>query len=1088
MTSTPGGAVRRLVFLALLGLAGAALTSGGPAAAQTLTTGAIQGGVTDAVSGEPLAGVTVIVASPALQGEQVAITDEAGQYKITSLPPGDYTVRFIYAELTARRPVTVSINKTSPAHAALDLTEAVGEVITIESRPPAIDPTSTSQGVTLDQGYTRNLPVGRTYDDLLTAAAGSASDDAGVSFAGSSSLENQYVVDGVNTTTLVYGQVGAPVINEFIEQTEILTGGYNAEHGRSTGAVVNVVTKSGSNQLHGSVFAYVSPGATVAGATPIRTQTASIDAESSQIFDADVGVELGGPIVRDRLWFYVGFAPHVGREHLDRVTKRRVDAGGDGVPDVDPDTGFLVFEELDRERRLARATSYQFVTKLNGAISPEHQGMVSLIGTPGSGNELGVNGLPAATHLEYRALTTDLSGRWTSKLDDGKTELEAVVGWHRASYAQTPIHGDAAGVPRQNLYYGDLGTWGMLGGESAATIAGCRDGGADDRYPGIRNCPDEGESYAIGGPGGLADVTEERRSARLAATQRFTGLGHHEIKVGADLENNLLRQRRQASGDMYFDVMLPTDWSAGETYVYRYVRLASDGNPQGFTGACPDSDQGTDFACEFLGPTDVVGQTVNWAAYLRDSWQLRPNLTVNLGLRYEEQRLRYARDLQGTVDPFTGEYRGTDAMTLRGMWAPRLGVVYDWTRQGRSKLYAHWGRFYESVPMDLNSINFGGETTYRAVYEMGQCGDSDDGVGAPDGPSCLDGGETPSLGSNVFGSGVLVAPGVRAQYLDEAILGVEVAIDDDLKVGLAVHDRRLGRVLEDVSPDNTETYILSNPGEFPEAEADALRAQIEATADPDERARLEHLLEVYTGIRAFEKPSRVYNALQLTASRRLSRALFVQGSYTYARTRGNFPGLYSPDSGAINPNITAQYDLIELLGNRRGPLPADRPHELKVDGYYTFALAGRSALTTGARARLSSGTPVDALGSNAMYGFDEAFVLPRGAIGRTEIDAGLDLHLSYGRDLGGGRAIEVFTDVFNVFDRQAAIYLDETYTRDNVNPIIGGDDEDLVFVKTQDWDGTEPDDPTTPTRNRNFRNAELRNPPLTARFGARLTF
>ncbi len=1061
----------------------------GLASAQSLTSGAIQGVVSDTATGEPLTAVTVVVTSPALQGSQAAFTDDTGRYKITSLPPGTYTITCYFAELAVRRTgVEVAVDRTTPGHLEIDSARAVGEVITIDGRAPAIDPTSTTQGVTIDQAYTRRLPVGRSYDDNLTAAAGSSSDDAGVSFSGSSSLENQYIVDGVNTTTLVYGQVGSSLVNEFIEQTEIITGGYNAEFGRSTGGVVNVVTRTGSNQLHGSVFGHFGPGALIARAAPTPTQTASIDAESAVVYDVDVGFEIGGPIVRDRLWFYAGLAPHVEREQLERVTKRRVDADSDGVPDVDPDTGFLRFEELDRQRLPVLTRSYPLVAKLNLAVAPEHQGQLGVIGTPASGNDPGVDGLPGATRLASTQLTTDVSAKWTSKLFDSKTELEGLLGWHRAGYRQRSLDAATRDLPRQNLFYGDLGTWGRLGGESAATLDGCADGGMEDPYPMIRNCPDEGHGYAVGGPGALADSTEQRFGARLSATQRFQGLGHHEVKAGLDAEDNRLRTRRGTSGDVAFDVMLPTAWSDGETIASRYVRLAPEGNPGGLADLCPDTDQGTSYACELLGPTDVIGETVNWAAYLRDSWQVRPSLTINAGLRYEEQRLRYARELQHTVDPFTGEPRGTNAMELRGMWAPRVGVIYDWTDEGRAKVYGHWGRYFESVPMDLNSVNFGGETTYRRVYDPAQCGDPVDGVGGPDGAGCVAGGEAPALGSNVYGSGVLVAPGVKAQYLDEAILGVEVALQDDLKVGVALHDRRLGRVLEDVSPDNTETYILSNPGEFPDEEEAALQARIDATTDPDERARLEHQLEVFTGIRAFDRPRRVYRAVQLTAVKRFAGAFFVQGSYTYARTRGNFPGLYSPDSGAINPNITAQYDLIELLGNRDGPLPNDRPHDLKVDSYYVADLARAGQVTAGARFRIASGTPIDALASNNLYGYDESFVVPRGAMGRTGADTGLDLHLSYGRKLGKGVELEVFTDLFNVFNRQAPSYLDETYSFDNLNPILGGDGEDLLWAKAQDAEGNEPDAPRPPNRNRNFRNAEARTPPFAARLGARMTF
>ena len=80
------------------------------------------------------------------------------------------------------------------------------------------------------------------------------------SFSGSSSLENQYFVDGVNTTGLTFGTVGTPVINDFIEEIEVITGGYNAEYGRATGGIVNVVTKTGSNEFKGSVFGYYQPG------------------------------------------------------------------------------------------------------------------------------------------------------------------------------------------------------------------------------------------------------------------------------------------------------------------------------------------------------------------------------------------------------------------------------------------------------------------------------------------------------------------------------------------------------------------------------------------------------------------------------------------------------------------------------------------------------------------------------------------------------------------------------------------------------------------------------------------------------------
>src|SRR4029077_8649827 len=146
------------------------------------------------------------------------------------------------------------------------------ETIHVVGKTPTIDPTSTTQGITIDKNYIKNIPVpGRTFEAALGAAAGSQNDGLGTSFSGSSSLENQYYVDGVNTTGLTFGTVGSPVINDFIEEIEVITGGYNAEFGRATGGIVNVVTKSGSNELKGSIFGYMQPGFLTAPAktTPV---------------------------------------------------------------------------------------------------------------------------------------------------------------------------------------------------------------------------------------------------------------------------------------------------------------------------------------------------------------------------------------------------------------------------------------------------------------------------------------------------------------------------------------------------------------------------------------------------------------------------------------------------------------------------------------------------------------------------------------------------------------------------------------------------------------------------------------------------
>src|SRR5262245_30562768 len=289
--------VSKLILAATLGATTLVvdLVAPSPAYAQSLTTGAIQGVITDSKTGEKLAGVTVIASSTSLPQPQTAITDEGGQYKITDLPPGDYLVTFYYADITLERGgIVVGVNKTTPVFQKLNQAQAGGEVVKITDSAPVIDPTSTAQGITIDKNYIRNVPVpGRTFEAALGAAAGSQGDALGVSFSGSSSLENQYIVDGVNTTGLTFGTVGSPVINDFIEEIEVITGGYNAEFGRATGGVVNVVTKSGSNELKGSIFSTYRPGFLTAEAETTPINSSSIDATSDNAYQFDVGFEVG---------------------------------------------------------------------------------------------------------------------------------------------------------------------------------------------------------------------------------------------------------------------------------------------------------------------------------------------------------------------------------------------------------------------------------------------------------------------------------------------------------------------------------------------------------------------------------------------------------------------------------------------------------------------------------------------------------------------------------------------------------------------------------------------------------------------------
>jgi len=130
------------------------------------------------------------------------------------------------------------------------------------------------------------------------------------------------MVDGIAVTDPAYGTNGSNIPVDFIEEVNVVTGGYMPEYGRSTGGVINAVTKSGSNEFHGSVFGNFTPGALTGPRPKIIRESSTFEFETKLWNSGDFGVELGGPILKDRLWFYAGFSPSLSRTRSRRTLYR----------------------------------------------------------------------------------------------------------------------------------------------------------------------------------------------------------------------------------------------------------------------------------------------------------------------------------------------------------------------------------------------------------------------------------------------------------------------------------------------------------------------------------------------------------------------------------------------------------------------------------------------------------------------------------------------------------------------------------------------------------------------------------------------
>ncbi len=303
---------RRIGFILVLLMASASLYA-------QETTGTIQGRIVDA-QGLAIPGVTVTATGT--QGAKTTVTDATGRFNIPFLTPGTYAVR---AELQGFKTATHS-GATVGLGQTLDvpITMQVGglsETVNVTGVPTVIDTTSTTTGAVLSSEMFNRVPVGRRLSDTLYLAPGvSSSGSAGTanpSMSGGSGLDNQYVIDGVNVTnqgygalgsySIVFGSLGNATPFDFVQEVQVKTGGYEAEFGQSTGGVVNVVTKSGSNDVRGSVFAYGQPEKTAGTWTQLQTPNGTVQTLGAHSQDA--GIEAGFPLVKDHLFVFGAIDP-----------------------------------------------------------------------------------------------------------------------------------------------------------------------------------------------------------------------------------------------------------------------------------------------------------------------------------------------------------------------------------------------------------------------------------------------------------------------------------------------------------------------------------------------------------------------------------------------------------------------------------------------------------------------------------------------------------------------------------------------------------------------------------------------------------
>ena len=949
-----------------------------PVAVFAQTTGTVEGAVTDQ-SNAPLPGVTVELASPNLQGTRTAVTSADGRYRFPSVPPGPYTVT---AELAGfgkvQKRATVTLDATAQVNLSLQLSTTAE--ITVTGEAPLVDVSSTTQGTNYGAKIIDKLPVGRNYADIVFTQPGVQADfgetqgrSLAISVYGSTSSENLFLIDGVNTTNVIKGFQGKDLNTEFIQEVEVKTGGYQAEYGRNTGGVINVITKSGGNEFHGGVFGYYNDTGMRADVDVEITPDFSEDGTARNnltgpgyFLSKDVrqewGADLGGFVIKDKIWFFGAYdrvqlnqnvQPIAGPREFENFPAALVQNKYSGKLTLNPLQGTSIVGSV-----------FSDAQQLNGALA-----QFGVIAPPNGFSPFTYNGRQDTGGPDYGARLNQLFGSF------GIFTFQYAQ--HRDRYTTKP---EGVDVPQFRDYTEDP----------------------------------NGVNFSVaGGFGNVFGPTLNNESKRESYGGSFTAyVGNHEIKLGGDYQNDAtsgttfftgaerirIRPCLQEGASICDLSLAPFYTNAlGETHQVFYQHdLLADGTTDDF---------------RIIDSSPFSTPTKRYSGFIQDQWRIIPTLTLNAGVRYDSESF-------SGLDPTTGPFK---AFALENQWSPRVGVVWDFVGDGTSKLYASAGRFFFALPTDLNVRVF---TANSAVQTYNYTTDSI--VQDPNAPrpENFQGGTASGEPVDGWTNGVKNGtPLTKASYQDEVTLGVEKALDPTLSIGLKGTYRTLGRTVEDrcdldgsVAPN---TCALFNPGgdgqaasgEFPTCNGSGAPVEIDPNAGQCSP----------TGV-AIGDAKRIFRGIEMVARKQFTNEIWAQASFLYSSLRGNYSGAIREATGQTDPGINADYDYYQFTFNDYGDLELDRPVQARVDAVYNAPFG----LSAGAQFYVRSGLPISRLGWFNDFYPANLYMEERGSFGRTPTDYDLNLSLGYNMAIGPVTVTPQLY-VFNVLNRQTTFAVDGTF-------------------------------------------------------------
>jgi hypothetical protein len=939
-----------------------------PAAAQEQRA-AIEGVVKDSTGGV-IPGASVEAKSAS--GTITTVSDSTGKYRFPALKPGKWAVN---AQLSGFAPATVQNVVLSLGDTLkVDLTlgpVSVSAAVTVRGEAPLIDTKSSARYATITSEQIDRLPKGRDYSTLVTQAPGANNEvkSNGISIDGSTAAENKYIIDGVDTTNIVGGLQGKTLITDLVEEVQVKSSGFAAEYGGTTGGVINVITKSGTNMFKGDVGAYYTGSATGVALEPGQSSASATKSYSDgrptlrlnpnvsglvaqyitypkdKYSQWDPGFTLGGPIMTDKLWFFAAYAPSI-------ISRERT------TTQVNALTGPSITRSQDTTIQYASAN-------LTSQISNSTR--LRLAFNNSSSKQEGI--LPAL--LGNDPLTANYNINTVQPNWSGSLNLDAVASSNlyfglRGGYFRADTH--QSGVPDVPQYNFQTSNLGFL--DVPATL---------QHGAGFLSVPTNTLT---------SKDTQTHISGQFDSTVYFQAGGDHAVKLGVQFDrlgDDIASGEQKNRILVYWNQQFSTDPATRGVYGYYSVR-----------GTGPDPKHG-------FGTVGKVNVN-NIGLFLQDTWTIANRLTLNIGLRTENEHWPNFADPNGNPTTSTALTFG-----FKDKLAPRLGFAWDPAGDSKTKVYGSWGYFYDIIKLNMPRGSFGGDKWLEWYYTL----DTYNWNTLVDAPACpptcpgtlFRGPINFRLPSNIPGSNPPgIDPDIKPFKMQEYTFGVERELSPVMSVSARYVHKNIITAIEDLGfldADFNEVYTEGNPGFGLNSVCGSPAA---GTA---------------TTIVACPKAVRKYDAVEAAYNKRYADNWALRFSYTWSRLFGNYSGNVNTDeNGRDNPNNARGFDFPFMAFGQDGKpvygvLATDRTHQFKLQTIYTLPFG----MTFGLGGYFASGIPVTrevAVITGSGYPVQ---YLGRASDGRMpwfsqfDVNLGQDIHM-------GPVTMTLNVNVLNVFNQQ----------------------------------------------------------------------